>query len=138
MKDWMKKNGIQEVETKTEGITADHIWYNADILTHKMSGWSFEFQRLVKTMEDRHKEHLKMIADLLEERKQLMARGTKEKEATVIYNEIQEAIGFLSDLLKVEGDRFRFESMDPYTMEGQIDIAIDKLDQLCVRLEAKE
>ena len=137
MEDW-NRNGIQEVDVKTEGITADHIWWHGDILTRKMSGWTADFQRLVQTMEDRHKEHLKMIADLLEERKQLMARGTKEKEATVIYNEIQEAIGFLSDLLKVEGGRFRFESMDPYLMEGQIDIAINKLAQLCVRLEAKE
>ena len=137
MEDW-NRSGIQEVDIKTEGITADHIWWHGDILTRKMSGWTADFQRLVQTMEDRHKEHLKMIADLLEERKQLMARGTKEKETTVIYNEIQEAIGFLSDLLKVEGDRFRFESMDPYLMEGQIDIAINKLAQLCVRLEAKE
>jgi hypothetical protein len=79
MKDWMERDGIQEVETKTEGITADHVWYNADILTRKMSSWSFEFQRLVKTMEDRHNEHLKMITDLLKERDQLKAQ-LKERE----------------------------------------------------------
>ena len=69
--EWMKESGIQEVSTKTEGITADHIWWNADILARKMSSWTADFDRLIKTMEDRHKEHLKMIADLLEERKQL-------------------------------------------------------------------
>ena len=79
MKDWMDKNGIEEVDVKTEGITADHIWWNADILTRKMSGWAAEFQRLVQTMEDRHKEHLKMIAELLEERKKLKEQlKTKE------------------------------------------------------------
>lgn len=83
MKDWMERDGIQEVETKTEGITADHVWYNADILTRKMSGWSFEFQRLVKTMEDRHNEHLKMIADLLTENQQLKNElKNKEKHGT--------------------------------------------------------
>ena len=83
MKDWMEKDGIKEIDVKTEGITADHIWWNADILTRKMSGWTAEFQRLVQTMEDRHKEHLKMIAELLEERKQLKEQlKTKEKNDT--------------------------------------------------------
>lgn len=51
-----------------EGITADYIWYNAKTLTDKMSGWGHEFQKLVNVMEARHKEHLHMIADLLQER----------------------------------------------------------------------
>jgi hypothetical protein len=71
MKDWMKKDGIKEVDVKTEGITADHIWWHADILTRNMSSWMAAFQRLIQTMEDRHKEHLKMIADLLKERQDL-------------------------------------------------------------------
>ena len=51
-----------------EGITADHIWYNAKRLTDRMSFWEIDFKKLVEVMEARHKEHLKMIADLLEER----------------------------------------------------------------------
>jgi hypothetical protein len=51
-----------------EGITADHVWYNANLLMGKMSFWSLDFKKLVEIMEARHKEHLKMIADLLEER----------------------------------------------------------------------
>lgn len=51
-----------------EGITADYIWYNAKTLTDKMSGWGHEFQKIVNVMEARHKEHLHMIADLLQER----------------------------------------------------------------------
>jgi hypothetical protein len=79
MKPWMDENGIKEVDVETEGITADHVWWHGDILTRKMSGWTTEFQRLVQVMEDRHKEHLKMIADLLEERKQLKEQlKTKE------------------------------------------------------------
>ena len=81
MKPWMDKNGIEEVDVKTEGITADHVWWHGDILTRKMSGWTAEFQRLVQVMEDRHKEHLKMIADLLEERKQLKEQLKTKEEA---------------------------------------------------------
>lgn len=48
-----------------EGITADHVWYNATLLTQKMSFWATDFQKLVSVMEARHKEHLKIIDDLL-------------------------------------------------------------------------
>lgn len=55
-------------DVTVEGITADHVWYNAKILIGKMSFWEHDFQKLVGIMEARHKEHLKMIADLLQER----------------------------------------------------------------------
>jgi shikimate kinase len=58
-------------EVIVEGITADHIWYNASVLTRKMSLWSDEFRKLVNVMEARHKDHTKMIEDLLGERKAL-------------------------------------------------------------------
>jgi hypothetical protein len=51
-----------------EGITADHVWYNADLLTKSMSSWATDFKKLVTVMEDRHKEHLQMIGSLLAER----------------------------------------------------------------------
>jgi hypothetical protein len=51
-----------------EGITSDYVWYNADLLTRKMGSWGHEFQKLINVMETRHKEHLQMIADLLQER----------------------------------------------------------------------
>lgn len=55
-------------DVKVEGITADHVWYNAKLLTDKMSFWAHDFQKLVGVMEARHNEHLKLIADLLTER----------------------------------------------------------------------
>ena len=48
-----------------EGTTADYVWYNANRLTQKMSFWATDFQKLVSIMEARHKEHLKIIDDLL-------------------------------------------------------------------------
>ena len=56
------------VDIKVEGITADHVWYHSKLLTDKMSNWTHDFQRLVGIMESRHKEHLKLISDLLTER----------------------------------------------------------------------
>ena len=53
---------------QVEGITADHVWYNANRLTKNMASWGHDFQKLVNVMEARHKEHLNMIAELLMER----------------------------------------------------------------------
>lgn len=68
-----------------EGISADHVWYNADILTRNMSSWGHDFQKLVGIMEARHKEHLNMIAELLMERtalkRELAALKAAPKEA---------------------------------------------------------
>lgn len=55
-------------DVTVEGITADYVWYNAKLLTDKMSFWEHDFQKLVRTMEARHNEHLQMINDLLQER----------------------------------------------------------------------
>ena len=57
-----------------EGITADHVWYNADLLTRNMSSWANDFQKLVSVMEARHKEHLQMIGSLLAERNMLKSK----------------------------------------------------------------
>ena len=54
-----------------EGISEDFVWYNANLLTQKMSSWEYEFKRVVGVMENRHKEHLKMIEDLMRENKTL-------------------------------------------------------------------
>jgi hypothetical protein len=65
-----------------EGITSDYVWYNAKLLTDKMSFWENDFQKLVRVMEARHIEHLKIIADLLQERgdlkREISSLKTKE------------------------------------------------------------
>jgi hypothetical protein len=67
-----------------EGITADYVWRSAKLLSQKMSFWELDFQKLAKTMEDRHNEHLKIISDLLDERsrlkRQLSALQDQNKE----------------------------------------------------------
>jgi hypothetical protein len=65
-----------------EGITSDYVLYNAKLLTDKMSFWEHDFQRLVRVMEARHIEHLKIIADLLQERGDLKRQIAVLKFAT--------------------------------------------------------
>jgi len=71
-------------DINVEGITADYVWYNANILNKNMASWGHDFQKLVSVMEARHKEHLKMIAELLMERtvlkKEIDALKTTLKE----------------------------------------------------------
>ena len=67
-------NDEQEINYEaftTEGVTADYVWWNAKVLTNKMSDWKHDFERVVNVMEARHKEHLKIIDDLLIEIEQL-------------------------------------------------------------------
>jgi hypothetical protein len=66
-----------------EGITADHVWYNAKLLADKMTFWTHDFQKLVSVMEARHKEHLKMIGDLMMERKVLKSEIAELKTRAV-------------------------------------------------------
>jgi hypothetical protein len=62
-----------------EGITEDYVWYHAKILSAKMSQWDHDFQKLVKVMESRHQEHLRMLDAALNENR-ILTRQLKEKE----------------------------------------------------------
>ena len=54
-----------------EGITEDYVWYNSRKLLNQMKTWQFEFEKVCGVMEARHKEHLKIIEDLLRQNKNL-------------------------------------------------------------------
>lgn len=79
MDKFMKDNFIEDMASvnRVEGITEDYVWYQSQILTNKMKEWQLEFDRVVGVMEARHKEHLKIIGDLLDEIKKLK-EGTNE------------------------------------------------------------
>lgn len=61
-----------------EGITADYVWYHSKKLLNQMGTWQHEFERVVKVMEDRHTEHLKIIEDLLRQNKVLRAKAQEK------------------------------------------------------------
>ena len=73
----LKQYEIKDSVT-VEGITNEYVWYHAKILSAKMSQWDIDFQKLVKVMEDRHQEHLRMLEDALQENRILRIR-LKEK-----------------------------------------------------------
>ena len=61
-----------------EGITEEYLWYHAKLLSEKMNRWDMDFQKLVKVMESRHGDHLKMLQTVMEENRQLK-KQLKEK-----------------------------------------------------------
>jgi hypothetical protein len=65
-----------------EGITNEYVWYHAKILSAKMSQWDNDFQKLVKVMEDRHQEHLRMLEDALQENRILRIRLKEKGDAS--------------------------------------------------------
>jgi hypothetical protein len=64
---------IKEIKDSytVQGITEDYVWYQSKLLANRMNEWQVDFERLVNVMENRHKEHLKIIRDLLDEIKKL-------------------------------------------------------------------
>jgi len=78
MDEFIKDTFIEDMAevNRVEGISEDYVWYQSQILTNKMKYWQMEFDKIVGVMEARHKEHLKIISDLLDEIKELK----KEKE----------------------------------------------------------
>lgn len=53
------------------GVTEDFVWYETDRLLRDMTMWQSRFRRMSETMENRHKEHLKIIDGLMQEIKKL-------------------------------------------------------------------
>jgi hypothetical protein len=73
----VKQFEIRE-EHIVEGITADYVWYHSKKLLNQMGAWQYEFERVVKVMENRHTEHLKIIEDLLRQNKALKAKAQEK------------------------------------------------------------
>jgi len=69
---------IVEDSITVEGITDEYVWYHAKLLSAKMSQWDHDFQKLVKVMESRHKEHLNMVQNALNENR-ILRLQLKEK-----------------------------------------------------------
>lgn len=54
-----------------EGITEDYVWYKSSLLRQRMQSWGDDFEQVVTVMENRHKEHMKIIDGLITENKKL-------------------------------------------------------------------
>lgn len=73
------KQFVMKDNVVVEGIDANYVWYNASLLRGKMSSWAMDFEKVVSVMEARHKEHIKMLQDLMDENTELKKK-LKEKE----------------------------------------------------------
>ena len=71
-----------------EGISADFVWYEAAIIREALNGAfatnMHRFDKVVRVMEARHKEHIKMLQDLMDQNRALKYELTtlKQKDAT--------------------------------------------------------
>jgi len=74
----MNQDEIKDSLT-VDGITEDYVWYHAKLLQEKMAHWDLDFQKLVKVMESRHNEHLRMLDAAVEENR-ILKRQLKEKK----------------------------------------------------------
>ena len=82
----MTQDEIKEFVIKdsivVEGIVGeDYVWYHSKILTDKMSSWVHDFQKLVKVMESRHQDQLKMLQSVMDENRELKKQIKEMKDA---------------------------------------------------------
>ena len=84
----MNPNELNEFHLKeshmVEGISADFVWYETSIIRNSIQSSLARFGKVVSVMEARHKEHIKMLQDLMDQNRALKYELTalKQKDAT--------------------------------------------------------
>ena len=84
----MKPEELKRFEIKesyvSEGINPDFIWYEASMIRTDMQANMARFERVVSVMEQRQKEYLKMLQDVMnqnrEQKKSKEWNGLSEEE----------------------------------------------------------
>lgn len=54
-----------------EGITAEYVWYESTIIRGGLVTAMHRFDKVVSVMEARHKEHIKMLQDVMDQNRDL-------------------------------------------------------------------
>jgi hypothetical protein len=54
-----------------EGITADYVWYESSMIRNALESNLHRFDKVVSVMEARHKEHIKMLQDVMDQNRDL-------------------------------------------------------------------
>ena len=55
-----------------EGITADFVWYESSMIRNALESNLHRFDKVVSVMEARHKEHIKMLQDVMDQNRDLV------------------------------------------------------------------
>jgi hypothetical protein len=74
-----KEDFLAKDNISVEGITEDYVWYHSTQLINDMQNWQFKLEKVVRVMENRHKEHLKIIDDLIRQN-QFLKTKLRDKE----------------------------------------------------------
>ena len=74
-----KEDFLAKDNISVEGITEDYVWYHSTQLINDMQNWQFKLEKVVRVMENRHKEHLKIIDDLIKQN-QFLKTKLRDKE----------------------------------------------------------
>ena len=84
----MDKESVFEIKDNytVQGISEDYVWYESKLLITQMQGWQNHFERVVNVMENRHKEHLKIIDTLLAEIKDLKRKQHEDRNTSIHSN----------------------------------------------------
>jgi hypothetical protein len=69
---------MEEDGVLTEGIGDDYAWYQAKVLADKISSLNFAVQQVITTLENRRRENLCVIEELLRQNTELKNK-LKEK-----------------------------------------------------------
>ena len=64
-----------------EGISADFVWYEAAMIRNSLEASLHRFDKVVSVMEARHKEHIKMLQDVMQENRYLKSEVAALKAA---------------------------------------------------------
>jgi len=69
---------MEEDGVLTEGTGSDYAWYQAKVLANKISSLNFAVQQVITTLENRRRENLRVIEELLRQNTELKNK-LKEK-----------------------------------------------------------
>jgi len=100
-----------------EGIDENFVWYESQILREAMRSWSYKFEKIVRVMEARHKEHLQMLATVMDENAALK-RQLKDGLAVSSFPPKRKWVGLTDEELE---RLIHNLGSDPHTLLDEVD-----------------
>lgn len=67
-------------DAPTEGITESYAWYQAKVLADEVDAVKFNLQRVITVLEERRRDNLRVIGELLRENTALKAKLKEKSE----------------------------------------------------------
>jgi len=72
---------MEEDGVLTEGTGSDYAWYQSHVLVDKISSLNFAVQQVITTLEDRRKDNLRVIEELLRQNTELKNKLKEKNDA---------------------------------------------------------